>query len=65
MKIINVLEHMHGRAYNKGGWALFQEATGTVVNSRTGKNGEKSDKFIAWEARQFMRMVEAMCGYSV
>lgn len=64
MRIINVLEHMHGRAYNTGGWALFQEATGTVVNTRSDKN-DYSDKFIAWEARQFMRMVEAMCGYSV
>ena len=64
MRIINVLEHMHGRSYNTGGWALFQEATGTVVNTRSDKN-DYSDKFIAWEARQFMRMVEAMCGYSV
>lgn len=64
MRIVNVLEHMHGQAFNTSGWYVFQEAAGVVINTQPDKNG-KSDKFITWEATLIMRLVEAMCGYSV
>lgn len=58
MRIVNVLEHMHGRAHYTGGWWILVDAIDQVEPGH-------SDKLNEWKARMLMRAVEAMCGYSV
>lgn len=57
MSVVELLFLMNGRTHDTSAWALF------VEQSQTALQWNCSDKAAEFNARAYMRLLEAMCGY--